>query len=63
MESKIDNEWGEQDVNGVDLGLLRYNLTLTIDQRLEQHESGLRLMIDLQKAAENARLSGTSKGT
>ena len=40
---------------GIDLSLLDYNLTLTHDQRIEQHEAALELVRELVIAREALR--------
>ena len=51
MDANNKIEWGDQDENGVDLAQLRYNLTLTVDERIEQHDRALRFAILCRKSA------------
>ena len=53
-DEKTASEWGEQDAEGVDIAKLRYNLTLTDDQRLEQHQKAARFVLECMHAAERA---------
>ena len=46
--------WGEQDEQGVSLTRLRYNLTLTDDERLERHQRAARFVLECMRAAESA---------
>ncbi|HWD41723.1 MAG TPA: hypothetical protein VG944_22970 [Fimbriimonas sp.] len=46
--------WGEQDEWGNDLAKLRYNLTLTDDQKLEQHQRAARFVLECILAADRA---------
>ncbi|MEZ0327488.1 MAG: hypothetical protein ACAH95_16440 [Fimbriimonas sp.] len=56
-------EWGEQDANGVDLGKLRYNLTLTDDQKLEQHQLAARFVLECMNAAERAGVQRSAESS
>ena len=46
-------DWG-QDENGIDLELLRHNLSLSVAERIEQHNRALRNVHLLGDAAERA---------
>lgn len=46
---------GEQDESGVDLEMLRTNLRLTLEERIEQHRRWAEQMLKLRHAAESAR--------
>lgn len=39
----------------IDTALLEYNLSLSYEERLEQHQSALNLFIELQNAGERLR--------
>ena len=55
------SEWGEQDLNGTDVAWLRFNLTLSDDEKLDQHQRALEFAVLCQESAENAWLSRPSK--
>ena len=46
---KID--WGEQNAHGVDVAQLRYNLSLTNEEKVVQHDRALQFMIQCRKVA------------
>ena len=59
----VDKEWmegydpvasGEQDANGIDLDTLRYNLSLTPEQRWERYVASATQMLKLIDASERA---------
>ena len=52
---------GEQDEAGVDLEGLRYNLTLTPEQRFEQHNRALANYIAIRNAGIAARRNETRR--
>ncbi len=56
-------DWGEQDAEGVDLAKLRYNQTLTDDQKLEQHQRAARFVLECMNAAERARVHRPTQGS
>jgi len=43
------------DDSEIDLSLLEHNLSLSYEQRLEEHQSALDLVLELQKAGEVLR--------
>ncbi len=51
---RVQSEWGEQSEDGVDIAQLRYNLSLTDQERIEQHDRALRLFLQCREAAERA---------
>jgi hypothetical protein len=51
--------YGDQDENGTDLSQLRENLRLTPTERLRKHQKGLRLMLEVRRAARRAGLLPT----
>ena len=55
LENK--QEWGEQNDQGVDLTQLRYNLSLTDEEKIEQHDRALRFTLECMEAAKRARVS------
>ena len=61
-----DEEWmedydpvaaGEQTEDGTDLEGIRYNLTLTVAQRIEQHRSAMESILWLRKLQDVPRSS------
>jgi len=44
---------------GIDVGLLEYNLSLSFDERLQQHEKARQLLVLLQRAVKKSH--GKSK--
>ncbi len=55
MGSESETElWGEQDSAGIDLARLRYNLTLTDEERLAQHQRAARFVLECMRATERA---------
>lgn len=52
MASNSQADWGEQDEQGVDLARLRYNLSLTDDQRLAQQQKAARFVLECMRAAD-----------
>lgn len=52
--------FGEQDESGVDISMLRENLRLTPEERLQKHERALRFVLELRHAGEAAGLSYAS---
>jgi hypothetical protein len=48
--------YDDQDVNGVDLSLLRRNLKLTPTERLQRHQGALRMVSEIERARRRARL-------
>jgi|GEM_PF-5574577 len=44
----------DQDENGVDLFWLRYNLSLTLEERIEKHRRGAETVLVLRDAARRA---------
>lgn len=63
MNAENQVNWGEQDEYGNDIAMMRYNLTLTPDQRYEQHQKALRFALLCMEAAENARISRSPEST
>jgi len=61
MSAEADAVWGEQDENGVDLAQLRYNLTLSDAEKIEQHDRALRFTLKCMEAAERARVSRSAE--
>ena len=55
--------YGEQDVNGVDLSLLRRNLRLTPTERLQRHQGAVRMVMELDRARRRGKLSPPPKGS
>lgn len=55
IEEKQD--WGDQSDQGVDLAQLRYNLGLTDEEKIEQHDRALRFTLECMEAAKRARIS------
>ncbi len=53
-ETPLIGEWGEQDDQGVDIARLRYNLTLTDEQKIEQHRRAAEFVIECMRAADRA---------
>lgn len=53
--------YGEQDENGIDLSLLRENLTLTPTERIEKMRRALALFLEVRHAGEVAGLSANSR--
>ena len=51
--------YGDQDENGMDLSLLRYNLTLTPTQRLIKNQQALAFLQEVDRAAIRAGLRGS----
>jgi hypothetical protein len=45
----------DQDENGVDLVWLRYNLSLSIDERVEKHRRAAESVLLIQDAARRAK--------
>ncbi|MBN9504283.1 MAG: hypothetical protein J0H02_21075 [Armatimonadetes bacterium] len=62
-ETPTSNEFPEQDEFGNDLERLRYNLTLTPKQRIEQHNNALRSVLRIREARERARNRETGSGS
>jgi len=62
-DAQPKTEWGEQDENGVDVARLRYNLTLTNEQRVEQHQKAARFVLECMSAAERSRVSRPTEST
>lgn len=58
-----ENQYGEQDANGVDLSLLRANLKLTPTERIEKMRRSLALQLEMRRAGEAAGLSPNSRRT
>ena len=65
----VDKQWmegydpvaaGEQDSNGIDLDTLRYNLSLTPEQRWDRYVASATQMLKLINASERARLGPSS---
>ena len=50
-------EWGEQNEEGVDLAILRFNLSLTDEQKIEQHQKAARFALECMSAAERTGVS------
>jgi hypothetical protein len=44
-----------QDENGIDLELLRHNLSLTVEERIEEHRRSLESVLWLQDAIKSNR--------
>jgi hypothetical protein len=62
MKSAAANNDGVGDfMRDVDRTLLRENLKLTPEQRLEKFASFMRFVAELRRAGENVRLSGKPK--
>ena len=55
-EDKPVSEWGEQDEWGNDLEHLRYNLKLTVEERIAQHNRAARFALECMRATERAGL-------
>ena len=56
-----DNDSVRDFMPDVDRTLLRENLKLTSEQRLEKFSSFMRFIAELRRAGENARRSGKAK--
>jgi hypothetical protein len=54
--------YGDQDENGVDLSLIRENLKLSPTERLRKHQSALRMVLEVRRAASRAGLFNDSAG-
>ena len=57
MDAAEKSHWGEQDEYGNDLCWLKYNLTLTPEERIAQHQQALEFVKLCQEAARNAHAS------
>lgn len=49
MQNPLTQAEKNAEVYGVDLNLLEYNLSLTYEQRLEQHQAALALANEIRK--------------
>ena len=56
-------KWGEQDEYGNDIGLLRYNLSLTDEQKLAQLQRAIRFMKECMLAADRAGVHRPTEST
>ncbi|MBI1756627.1 MAG: hypothetical protein HYR64_05920 [Fimbriimonas ginsengisoli] len=54
--------WGDQDEQGVDLGRLRFNLRLTDEQKLQQHQRAARFVLECMIAADRAGIRRPAEG-
>lgn len=57
MSDWRNEDWGEQNSYGIDLTMLRYNLSLTPEERWNQHQRALEFALLCMEEAKNARLS------
>ncbi len=57
MPNGRNEDWGEQNDYGIDLTLLRFNLSLTPDERWDQHQRALEFTVLCMEAAHNGELS------
>jgi hypothetical protein len=55
-------DWGEQDEQGVNIAQLRYNLTLSDEEKLEQHQKAARFVLECIHAADRAGVSRPPEG-
>ena len=55
--------YGDQDENGVDLSLLRYNLKLTPTERIIKNQQALAFLEKVDRAAIRAGLRQSTTGT
>lgn len=46
----------ELEASEIDIALIDYNLSLTYEQRIDQHQSALDLVLELRRIGEHRRL-------
>lgn len=63
MRPNTENDWGEQSEEGVDIAKLRYNLSLSDEEKLAQHSRALRFVLECMNAAERAGLPRAPEGS
>lgn len=60
---KSTHGFGDQDKNGIDISLLRLNLRMSPNQRLQEHERALIRLLEVESAGVTAGIRNARSAT